>query len=73
MNIFLVKLAAITNSVIQPITIYWFNYKGKQKCVVNFGEQLEVQKNNMNRVYDEFVRCQEVLLMENKEIAKNMM
>lgn len=68
-----VKLAAITNSVIQPITIYWFNYKGKQKCVVNFGEQLEVQKNNMNRVYDEFVRCQEVLLMENKEIAKNMM
>ena len=67
-----VKLAVATNAIIQPITMYWFNYNGKQKCVVNFGEQMEVNKMNMNSVYDEFVHMQETLLAENIEVAKNM-
>lgn len=65
-----VKIAVAANAVIQPITMYWFKYKGKQKCVVNFGKPMEVNKMNMNSVYNEFVHVQETLLMENIKAAE---
>lgn len=65
-----VKLAALTGSVIQPITVYWFEHEGKRKCVINFGNIIEVQKDDMHKAYTDFIQCQKGLLSENKNVAK---
>ena len=67
-----IKLAALTNSVIQPISIYWFEYKGKKRSVVNFGEVIEVRKDNMNNAFSAFMKCQKELLEENRGIANTI-
>ncbi|MBQ8327591.1 MAG: 1-acyl-sn-glycerol-3-phosphate acyltransferase [Lachnospiraceae bacterium] len=64
-----IRLAALTNAIIQPITIYWFTHKGKRKCIVNFGSQLEVRKDNMNEVFSIFMKCQQEQLQENRNKA----
>ena len=66
-----VKMAALTNAVIQPVNIYWFRYRNKLKPIVNLGDILVVQKTNMSSVYDEFMQCQKELLEENKNMASN--
>ncbi|MGN0431104.1 MAG: lysophospholipid acyltransferase family protein [Lachnospiraceae bacterium] len=67
-----IKLAVSTNSMIQPISIFWFEHKGKKKCIINFGELINTEHKSISEIEDIFLECQINLLREDRDTAQNM-
>lgn len=65
-----IKLAVSTNAIIQPISILWFEKMGKQRCIVNFGEAIDVKKYSVMQIMDIFIETQKCLLEESRDVAK---
>lgn len=68
-----VKMASLTNSHIQPITVLWVKKSEiPNKIIVNIGKAFETNNMSEQEIYDKYLNMQRELLYENKQKCQEL-